>query len=220
MAQLEARPYRGYAGIRKYFNDVDATWGEWRVEVEQVLSAPDGRVVIVMSTHMRGKSSGLPFTQRLANLWEFRDNKLWRATLYRVPPKRCERSTKAKAPWVAGATGLEPAGSGVTGRRANRSRRHALSDTNLLRITSRLLRLRLQRVSHVRCHADACLAKASGSHGRGHARRSNLGCRRESSAPACARRWGPPGAVVSGDGRLPCRGQQARGAPLRCAAAG
>ena len=27
MAQLEARPYRGYAGIRKYFNDVDTTWG-------------------------------------------------------------------------------------------------------------------------------------------------------------------------------------------------
>jgi len=55
MAQLEASPYRGYAGIRKYFKDVDATWEEWRVEVEQLLCAPDGRVVIVMPTHMRGK---------------------------------------------------------------------------------------------------------------------------------------------------------------------
>ena len=68
--------------------------GEWRVEVEQLLSAPDGRVVIVMSTHMRGKSSGLPFTQRLANLWEFRDNKLWRATLNRDPAEAVQALDK------------------------------------------------------------------------------------------------------------------------------
>jgi ketosteroid isomerase-like protein len=85
LAQLEARPYRGYAGIRRYFREVDATWDEWRVEVEQLVPAPDGRVVIVMSTHMRGKESGLPFAQRVANLWEFKDEKLWRATLYRDP---------------------------------------------------------------------------------------------------------------------------------------
>ena len=34
---------------------------------------------------MRGKGSGLPFVQRVANLWEFKDEKLWRATLYRDP---------------------------------------------------------------------------------------------------------------------------------------
>jgi ketosteroid isomerase-like protein len=38
-----------------------------------------------MSTHMRGSGSGLPFAQRVANLREFRDEKLWRATLYRDP---------------------------------------------------------------------------------------------------------------------------------------
>ncbi len=38
-----------------------------------------------MSTHMRGKESGVPFTQRIANLWEFKDEKLLRATLYRDP---------------------------------------------------------------------------------------------------------------------------------------
>jgi ketosteroid isomerase-like protein len=85
LAQLEARPYHGHAGIRRYFNDIDATWDEWRVEVERLLTAPDGRVVIVMSTHMRGKGSGLPFAQRVANVWEFRDEKLWRATLFRDP---------------------------------------------------------------------------------------------------------------------------------------
>ena len=85
LAQLEARPYRGFPGIRRYFKEIDATWEEWRVEIEQLLSAPDGRVVIVMSTHMRGKGSGLPFVQRVAAVWQFKDEKLWRATLYRDP---------------------------------------------------------------------------------------------------------------------------------------
>ena len=41
MAQLDASPYRGYAGIRRFFRDVDASWDEWGVEVEQLVSAPD-----------------------------------------------------------------------------------------------------------------------------------------------------------------------------------
>jgi hypothetical protein len=34
--------------------EIDMTWADWRVEVEQLLAALDGRVVIVMWTHMRG----------------------------------------------------------------------------------------------------------------------------------------------------------------------
>ena len=96
LAQLDARPYRGFDGIRRYFRDVDATWDEWRVEVEELRSAPDGRVLIVMSTHMRGKGSHLPFAQRVANVWEFKDEKLWRATLYREPDEAL-RAIEARA---------------------------------------------------------------------------------------------------------------------------
>jgi ketosteroid isomerase-like protein len=85
MAQLEASPFRGLAGVRRYFREIAATWEEWRVEVEQLAAASDGRVAIVMSTHMRGVGSGLPFAERVANVWEFKDEKLWRATLYREP---------------------------------------------------------------------------------------------------------------------------------------
>jgi ketosteroid isomerase-like protein len=53
--------------------------------------------VIVMSTHMRGKGSGLPFAQQLANVWEFKDEKLWRATLYRDPADAL-RATAASPP--------------------------------------------------------------------------------------------------------------------------
>ena len=104
LAQLEASPYRGFAGIRRYFKDIDATWEEWRVEVEQLVSGPDGCFVIVMSTHMRGKGSGLPFAERVANLWEFKDEKLWRATLYRDPADAL-RATGRRGPRTSGSTG-------------------------------------------------------------------------------------------------------------------
>jgi ketosteroid isomerase-like protein len=93
MSQLEAAPYRGLGGIRRYFSEIDASWEEWRVDVEELLATPDGRVVIVMSTHMRGRGSGLPFALRLANVWEFKDEKLSRATLYRDPAEAL-RATK------------------------------------------------------------------------------------------------------------------------------
>jgi ketosteroid isomerase-like protein len=98
LGQLEARPFRGYAGIRRYFKEVDATWDEWRVEVEQLVAAPDGCVVIVMSTHMRGKESGLPFAQRVAHLWAFKDEKLWRATLYRDPDEALRAAQSSVRP--------------------------------------------------------------------------------------------------------------------------
>jgi ketosteroid isomerase-like protein len=65
MAQLEARTYRGHSGITRYFEDVAATWDE--------------------STHMCRKGSGIPLTERAAHVWEFNDEKLWRARLYRDP---------------------------------------------------------------------------------------------------------------------------------------
>jgi ketosteroid isomerase-like protein len=82
---VSGRAYHGHDGVRQYFADVAAAWSEWRVEIHLLTSAPDGRVVIVMSTHMRGRGSGVPFAQRLANLWEFEDELLRRATLYTDP---------------------------------------------------------------------------------------------------------------------------------------
>ena len=43
MAQLDASPYRGHGGIRRYFRDIDAAWDEWRIEIEELRSTTDGR---------------------------------------------------------------------------------------------------------------------------------------------------------------------------------
>ena len=83
LALLEGRVYRGHAGVRRYFADVAAAWDEWRVEIEHVLPAPDGRAVIVLRMHVRGRGSGVPLEERVAHVWELRDGKLWRSTPYR-----------------------------------------------------------------------------------------------------------------------------------------
>jgi ketosteroid isomerase-like protein len=85
LAKLEGTTYRGHAGVRRYFRDVDAAWDEWRMETEQVLRAPDGRVLIVLRMHVRGRGSRVPLEQSVAHVWELRDGKLWRSTPYRDP---------------------------------------------------------------------------------------------------------------------------------------
>ena len=92
LAELEGSTYRGHAGVRRYFDDVASTWEEWRNEPEQVMSAPDGRVLIVLRMHIRGKGSGVPIERRAAHVWELREGKLWRSTPY-ADPKQALRDT-------------------------------------------------------------------------------------------------------------------------------
>ncbi len=82
---ISGRAYVGHQGIRQYFDDVEAAWKEWRVEVERVAEAADGRVAIVMTMHAVGKGSGAGLSERTAHIWTLRDGKLVRNQLYREP---------------------------------------------------------------------------------------------------------------------------------------
>jgi ketosteroid isomerase-like protein len=75
---VSGRAYVGHSGIRQYFQDVAAAWAEWRVEVHRVEPVPDGRVVIVMTMHVRGKESGAVLSEPTAHLWTLRDGLLLR----------------------------------------------------------------------------------------------------------------------------------------------
>jgi ketosteroid isomerase-like protein len=85
LAALEGRAFYGAAGIREYFKEIAAAWDEWRVELERVEEAPDGRVAVAMSMRLRGQASGVAFERRLGHLWEMRGGKLWRLTPYDDP---------------------------------------------------------------------------------------------------------------------------------------
>ncbi len=85
MLDIGGRSYLGHDGIREYFEDIEFAWAEWRVEVERVEEAADGRVAIVMTMHARGKGSGAELADRTAHIWTVRDGRLFRNELYREP---------------------------------------------------------------------------------------------------------------------------------------
>jgi ketosteroid isomerase-like protein len=82
---VSGRAYHGHDGVRQYFADVAAAWSEWRVEIHLLTSAPDGRVVIVMTMHFRGKESGAAFSDQTAHVWTMKEGKLLRNHPYRDP---------------------------------------------------------------------------------------------------------------------------------------
>jgi ketosteroid isomerase-like protein len=85
MLDVSGRRYHGHDGIRQYFRDVESAWNEWRVEVHRTMPAPDGRVAIVMTMHVRGRGSGAPLHERTGHVWTLRDGLLLRNEPYRDP---------------------------------------------------------------------------------------------------------------------------------------
>ena len=85
MLGIGGRSYLGHAGIREYYDDIENAWAEWRVDVERVEEAADGRFVIVMTMHARGKGSGAAVEDRTAHVWTCRDGTLLGNELYREP---------------------------------------------------------------------------------------------------------------------------------------
>ena len=75
---VSGKAYRGHAGIRQYFEDIASAWDEWRVDVHRVEPRADGRVLIDMTMHMRGRESGAPLSERTAHIWTLRSSKLLR----------------------------------------------------------------------------------------------------------------------------------------------
>jgi ketosteroid isomerase-like protein len=82
---VSGRRYIGHDGIRQYFDDVAQAWAEWRLEVHRTAPAPDGRVAIVMTMHVRGKESGASLSEQTGHVWTLRDGKLRRNEPYRDP---------------------------------------------------------------------------------------------------------------------------------------
>jgi ketosteroid isomerase-like protein len=82
---VSGRAYVGHDGIREYFGDIASAWDEWRVEVHRVTGAPDGRVVIEMTMHARGRQSGATLSEFTGHVWTLRNGKLLRNQPFRRP---------------------------------------------------------------------------------------------------------------------------------------
>lgn len=80
---VDGLAYVGHDGIRRYFDDIRSAWEEWRVDVHDTALAPDGRVIIEMTMHARGKGSGAPLAEFAAHIWTLRDGRLLRNQPFR-----------------------------------------------------------------------------------------------------------------------------------------
>lgn len=82
--------YRGHDGIRKYMADIDGAFGhEWDAVVERIADAGDDRVVIVARIFGPGKGA-VSLDLHVAHVWELRDGKLLRGTVYLDPEAALE----------------------------------------------------------------------------------------------------------------------------------
>jgi ketosteroid isomerase-like protein len=77
--------YRGHPGVRRYMKEVEAAYGDrWDAEIERIAEVGANRVILVARVSLEGKA-GAPLELHLAHVWELRDGKLLRGTVYLDP---------------------------------------------------------------------------------------------------------------------------------------
>ena len=77
--------YRGHPGIRRYLKEVEGAFGDrWDAEIERVADAGDDRVILIARVFGEGKA-GEPLELHVGHVWELRDGKLLRGTVYLDP---------------------------------------------------------------------------------------------------------------------------------------
>ena len=90
--------YRGHTGLRRYLKEIEAAFGDrWDAEVERVAEAGDGRVIVIARVFGEGKA-GEPLELRLGQLWELRDGRLLRGTVYLDPEAALAAAETAATP--------------------------------------------------------------------------------------------------------------------------
>jgi ketosteroid isomerase-like protein len=86
--------YRGHTGIRRYVKEIEGAFGDrWDAEVERVLDVGDDRVILIARVFGEGRA-GEPLELHVAHVWELRDGRLLRGTVY-VDPEEALAAVEA-----------------------------------------------------------------------------------------------------------------------------
>jgi ketosteroid isomerase-like protein len=82
--------FRGHAGVRRYLKEIEIAFGDrWDSAIERIADVGDDRVIVIARIFGQGKA-GEPIDLRLAHIWEHRDGKLLRGTVYLDPHEALE----------------------------------------------------------------------------------------------------------------------------------
>jgi len=79
---VEGRVYRGRDGFRDYFRDIDESFTDARWSFDEVVGRSGDEVMVVFRFTARGLESGVPVETLSAQVWTFRDGKVWRNVVF------------------------------------------------------------------------------------------------------------------------------------------
>ena len=74
--------YHGIEGVRRYLTEWREVWGPYEVDVDEILPAPDGRVVSLITHRAEGSHSGVPMLLPMALIATVRNGKIIRFDAY------------------------------------------------------------------------------------------------------------------------------------------
>jgi ketosteroid isomerase-like protein len=94
--------YYGVDGVRTFLTEWLEVWSDYSFDVEELLLAPDGRVVSLITHHGRGAGSGVPLDLEMAQVATVREGKIVRLDSYG------DRSEALEAAGLRGGRDAEP----------------------------------------------------------------------------------------------------------------
>ena len=68
--------YRGHEGIRNFLAEWLEVWGDYEITVDEVIAAPDGRIVSLIRHRGKGHGSGVPMELEMAQIATIRNGKI------------------------------------------------------------------------------------------------------------------------------------------------
>jgi ketosteroid isomerase-like protein len=81
-SSLAGEPYRGARGYREWRADITDQFEKWEVNIDEIRTLSNDRLLAVGSAHVQGRGSGLEFDQPAAALVDFRDGRALRVRIY------------------------------------------------------------------------------------------------------------------------------------------
>jgi ketosteroid isomerase-like protein len=85
-SRLDATPYRGHEGIRRYRQEVAETWSELRFDAERIVEGKDDDVVVAVGfLRGKGRGSGVLVEQRIGIVYELRERRIRCCRAYPEP---------------------------------------------------------------------------------------------------------------------------------------
>jgi ketosteroid isomerase-like protein len=85
--------YVGREGFMKFLRGWDAEFGEWSLQVEEIIDAGDNRVVVLLREFVQGRRSGVPVEAELGSVYRFKGGQVIERRDYLGHTRPSTRST-------------------------------------------------------------------------------------------------------------------------------